>query len=403
MENILSTPWDFENQSQLPATQGPANDRQEEYHQSDIYTNLIGELMNSNAPPALVDYYRYISEDQRLHNRQLPQDKQLYVELLQWFLGWTELQYVGPQTCDPFLDRLNSPNPRQPNMAHVHALEISIRAKKLDHRFPLDLLVELGSLSNEMLHDMKVDGSRPDVVPPTFFLLGQTDEEKILRMQIWMQLDMTGTLEQSQIQEKIIQLNRLRQRNEYSKAVIAAGKHRDLAMQQVVQEVVQTQHEICDLAANLHSTMDEDYLEMLVEQQKAKMEQTKFRARIWNAAMPDHLKAELAKNFDSLEQRGPSLGENIYMFSFQTRDIIQLLEEAHPHQTHKGIMNIWHEQHIANQKTSHDNSRQTTSGAGGSGQKDSKNDISVRVGLGLGLGSRAERSASEASTERGEE
>ncbi|KAG9100550.1 hypothetical protein FRC06_003991, partial [Ceratobasidium sp. 370] len=64
--------------------------------------------------------------------------------------------------------------------------------------------------------------------------------------------------------------------------------------------------------------------------------------------MPMYLEAELAKNHSPVAASCPPLlGEDIFLFQLQTKDLLVHFQIQHPQDSHPDTMNWWYAQHIS--------------------------------------------------------
>ncbi|KAG9098288.1 hypothetical protein FRC06_006580 [Ceratobasidium sp. 370] len=305
--------------------------------------------MTSNPNSALLDYYKFLQNTDHGGQIVLPATVECDREVMEYFRGWAKLVYCGPGNSNGYINQTQFINPRLPDQAHVTALKGSISTKKLDHRFPIDLLVDFQHVSDELSKLINVDGSSPEAPAPVFSLIGSSPEETLLEHEIWMWTSGTSNtlLTGQQYKDRVTLLQEMQSSPDRPKALIANGRQRNLAMQELASEVSAQQQKIMTLAHTKARTLEQDMLmEELSRGLQSQLQFLNFRARIFDVNMPTHLQAELAKNHDPEVRAGPRVGEDIYMFRLQNREVLALLEDIDPQKTHEEIMNTWHLQHI---------------------------------------------------------
>ncbi|GAB1525774.1 hypothetical protein RhiTH_008940 [Rhizoctonia solani] len=300
--------------------------------------------------------------------QEAPVHIQQHLDIMSYFLGWTEISYAGPHASTPFINRAPYINLRTLKEEVVNEIQQDLIIRKYDFRFPIDLLVAVGDIPTALLEQIKVDGSQPNAILPVFELLGRTQEEANLMSEIWFQHSITQHHRQLTSEEcsmKASQLYKLFSA-ERPMARILAGRHRDEAMQQIGKIAHSNQEKLNKLLQTNRVDIDVEEIAHLAEEQKWLVKRCKFRARLFDgegamvtnhsqlipvpARMPMELQTHLAKNEKRLSQQGPTLGEEIYMFQIQTHQALLLLRDHYPLATHPYLMNEWHKQYVNHQQ-----------------------------------------------------
>ncbi|KAG8779326.1 hypothetical protein FRC12_024400 [Ceratobasidium sp. 428] len=282
----------------------------------------------------MLEYYKFLEASNVTSTATMPAAVKINLDIMEYCRGWAKLVYCGPYITHAFIDQQNFINPRQPNLQHITTLQDSILTTKLDHCFPLDVLVDFRHVSPDLAQDIQVDGSKANVAVPRFWLIGVSEEERVLHEEIWlwtsMQTQQQLSLEQHN--HKVMQLRRLEDDPSRYRAKIIGGRQRNMAMQLLAAPVFEQQQKLMMLSQQESRTeAEEGQLEILAGATRDYMQFLEFRIRLFDSNMPPHLLAELAKNQDAEPRQGPKMGED------QNRD-----------KTHAEVMNIWHDQYLSN-------------------------------------------------------
>ncbi|QRV82304.1 hypothetical protein RhiJN_10323 [Ceratobasidium sp. AG-Ba] len=278
-----------------------------------------------------------------------------YSEIRPYFLGWTRISYIGPESSFPFLDRETYFNVCRPDEEYVNSLATSFDEFKRDHEFPIDLMVSPDHLDNKFrLEAAACNGQYPEQVPPILRLKGQTEAELREWAEVWYAYDFQECRPLSQ-DEINTRTNHYRDRASDSsrpKAYFLNGRQRDLACHRKLVPIYDVQRQIRELLKT--PDLDEEAkatLAKLLKVQQGNLQAATFRARIYDIRMPEYLKSEIAKNQQPMASaRPPSFGEDVYMSCIEHTDLVAKLEREHPHWTRQQIMSQWHLVHVASPK-----------------------------------------------------
>ncbi|KAG8700303.1 hypothetical protein FRC09_006058, partial [Ceratobasidium sp. 395] len=331
-------------QGPRPSTQAPAQDHAEELPQSDIMVALIHKLSHLS-PDSGVLCYLHSLQNSNTVEEPLPSDVQQELEIAKFFRGWAKIKYCGPQVSHGYVNQAPFLNPRTTEHSDLQTLVVSFQVKKLDYRFPIDLLVNMSHVTAEFEQAIHTDGSKADCQVPLLELLDAPNEEATLLYDTWMWQDTsTGLwLTLDEHNDKVIRLRECQENADRPQARILAGRRRNEAMQLWAKQTYAKQKEFVLLLQRSASLTDaESYkMEKLATEIHKEGKMLEFRVRIFDAAMPRHLQVELAKNHDAEFRRGATIGEDIYMFRLQTLDVLELLTTTHAGKERDHVLNIW--------------------------------------------------------------
>ncbi|KAG9119517.1 hypothetical protein FRC07_005421 [Ceratobasidium sp. 392] len=318
-------------QVQHPSTQAPTQDRPEHFIQPDILTQLIDKLLQTNAAPGVLTYLNSLRNSHQEGEPALAPEIQQELDIMSYCRGWVRLVYCGPDSTHGFVKQEPYLNPRETVAADVQELARCIGYKKLDYRFPIDLLVDMADVPEDVQAQMQVDGSQPETEVCRLQLEGQTPEEHNLLMETWLWKGANRELlSQDEHNTKMIRLHECQQDPNRPQAHIIAGRQRNEAMQSLAAATYQKSRRFAALLDRADNTSEEEVIQTaeLSAQLKTELAFLSFRARVFDASMPRPLQVELAKNQDAEFRRGASAGEDIYMFRLQTLEVLDLLHDA---------------------------------------------------------------------------
>jgi hypothetical protein len=240
--------------------------------------------MHANTSPAAIAYFRSLQNSSANETLDLPEYLLQELEIDSYHRGWVNLIYCGPDNTHGYVNQEPYLNPREIVSADVDQLIESITFKKLDYRFPIDLILDTEGLSYEFKAAIQVDGSKPDVAVPTLKLPGVTLEEERLLTETWMWQNETQSLTLVEYNASMFRLQELTTLPNRIQAHIVNGRQRNQAMQRLSVQAYHNQKELCELAnkKGLRLPEEDHRLEEIAALMRAQLKFLQFRARVYD-------------------------------------------------------------------------------------------------------------------------
>jgi hypothetical protein len=154
-----------------------------------------------------------------------------------YFLGYSLLQFGGPEPVRALIDPQVRANPRLRQTSHCRRLLASFKTEKMDRHNPIVIFAPKHIISDDdRVHMSKVDPFKPSPAPRPFKLANKSAEEYELDEIIWTGLEKSGrALEDSYILRCSERRDLLI--SERVRATLANGSHRWGAMEELSQEI----------------------------------------------------------------------------------------------------------------------------------------------------------------------